>query len=72
MPTDITVAVAPRVFRAGALEIVDPNPALSVDESWETLKDNYPHLVNAQLSHPTLENGRMVVSVETPPIKLNG
>lgn len=27
MPAQITVAVAPRVFRAGALEIADPDPS---------------------------------------------
>ena len=70
--TDITVSVAPRVFRAGALEITDPTPNQSAQASWDSLKDNYPHLQNALLSEPTLENGRMVITVELIPVKTNG
>lgn len=72
MSTDITVAVAPRVFRCGALEIVDPMPDQPAQEAWDRLKDNYPHLQYAVLSPATLESGRMVVAVEIPPVKTNG
>ncbi|WP_422452232.1 hypothetical protein [Endozoicomonas sp. ALC066] len=72
MSSTITVSVAPRVFRAGALEIADTNPALPADESWRLIRDNYPHLQSALLSQPTLENGVMVVDIECPPVKTNG
>lgn len=68
----VTVNTLPRVFRAGALEINDTNPSFTHEEAWDVAKGAFPHLQQAELSAPYMEDNRVVIEVNTPPAKSNG
>ena len=61
-----------RVFKMGAIELADPDPARSPEEALKLYVPNYPYLAQAHLGPPQLEGDRLVYVVEKPPVKTKG
>lgn len=80
MTTEASTATAPaladpapvRVFKMGAVELADPDPALAPLEALRLYSPNYPHLASATLSEPDFRDGQLIYEVEKPPVKTKG
>ena len=60
-----TLTKATRVFKMGSVELADPDPSMTPEKVVKQLK-------NASLSSPSLESGRLVFTIELPPVKTKG
>lgn len=68
--TVITSAI--RVFKMGSVELADPDPSQTPKQVLALYSNNYPQLKNATLPEPELVAGRLVYSIELPPVKTKG
>jgi hypothetical protein len=68
----VGVEKAHRIFRAGTLDIEDPNPGMGAMESWNHLRNNFPHLKGSVLSDPLIEGDKVIIKLDMPPPKTNG
>ena len=64
--------VAVRLFKAGSLELADPDPKLSPEAVKKMFAVNYPHLASSTVSGPTLEGDRVIYTFEPMPVKTKG
>ena len=67
-----TLTTATRVFKMGSVELADPDPSMTPEKVVTLYSANYPQLKNASLSSPSLESGRLVFTIELPPVKTKG
>jgi len=67
-----TIHSAVRVFKMGSVELADPDPSFPVDEVLGLYRTNYPQLKSATVSDPVLESGRLIYTIELPPVKTKG
>jgi len=61
-----------RVFRMGSIELADPAPEASPEDALRLYIPNYPHLQNAQLGEPIIEEDRLVYPIEKPEVQTKG
>ena len=69
----MTVEVLTRVFKAGSLNLPDPDPNMSPEEVKAVYTVNYPHLADANIEGPTQEgDDTLVYSFVPSPAKTKG
>jgi PRTRC genetic system protein C len=49
-----------RGFKFGEIVLTDPNPSFTTNQVLDFYSDQYPELVNANITGPTIENDVMV------------
>lgn len=61
-----------RVFKLGATELPDPNPAWPPEKVLAHYRPNYPQLAVCHVGGQTVEGGRMVYEIVQPKPGLKG
>jgi PRTRC genetic system protein C len=54
-----------RGFKFGEIVLTDPNPSFTTNQVLDFYSDQYPELVNANITGPTIENDVMVYKFGT-------
>ncbi|WP_020504315.1 PRTRC system protein C [Lamprocystis purpurea] len=71
--TEPTIETPPRVFRLGALELADPDPALAAEDALALYAPNFPQVQGANLGAPeSRADGVLVFPVERAAVKTKG
>ena len=68
----MTAITMPRVFKMGGTLLADPDPFLTPEDVVALYSVNYPHLANATVADPTIENDQIVYPILKPPAESKG
>lgn len=52
-----------RIFKHGSENIIDPDPSLSSNQVLKKLSESKPEFINATISGPKYEEGKMVYHI---------
>lgn len=69
-----TISAVPRKFKIGVALVADPAPSMSLDTCLQLLSHTYPQARWTKLyeEDAVFEDGALVYSLITPPVKTNG